>query len=466
MPLSSDSVAQFVASLIGANLREEVEPLLPSGRARLIVQTACELLDNLNTVTPVGLGEPPVNLLAELRNLKLPGGSGSSSADLNESERVVIDATLQVGQGAATESAHRALREMLRHAERVCASDPTLQDAYEFSGRGGLFRQSNPKPDPAVQLADYLRRHPLARNATDISVARLSAGSSKETYAASLAGTEGDVRRLIIRKDAAFSPLNATVQDEYPLLTFLSQFDLPVPTLVHAELDSGSCGSPFIVFESAPGATGPKGWGSEESIQRVVLDVAKFLAKLHSVPIEELRAQPPEWLNPLHMCRSVRGMIDAWRKIKLGPEPLMEAVLAWLDANEPRQGVRQVMVHGDAGFHNILARDGTVTAVVDWEMCHIGPPEEDLGYIHQFVTPVMPWPRFLAAYRENGGHVGAGDYHRFYSVMSYARVTLSLFNFHYAIRTRNPGLDTKDVYVGTRWARRFLIETFRRIVAN
>ena len=39
------------------------------------------------------------------------------------------------------------------------------------------------------------------------------------------------------------------------------------------------------------------------------------------------------------------------------------------------------MVHGDYRIGNFLELDGRISAILDWELVHLGDPMEDLGWI-------------------------------------------------------------------------------------
>lgn len=41
-----------------------------------------------------------------------------------------------------------------------------------------------------------------------------------------------------------------------------------------------------------------------------------------------------------------------------------------------------VYCHGDLHGENVLVQDGEVTAVVDWELASVGPPEQDVARTH------------------------------------------------------------------------------------
>jgi aminoglycoside phosphotransferase (APT) family kinase protein len=139
----------------------------------------------------------------------------------------------------------------------------------------------------------------------------------------------------------------------------------------------------------------------------------------------------------------------------------MEAVLAWLEANEPRFEGRRVLVHGDMGFQNLLVTNGEITGVLDWEMCHLGPPVEDLLYIRRFLAAGLSWEEFLEAYRAHGGQYEPCSNENFYGVCGLSRIAIGLYNILYALRERDAALDTKEIYIGTRYAERVALEAFK-----
>jgi aminoglycoside phosphotransferase (APT) family kinase protein len=79
--------------------------------------------------------------------------------------------------------------------------------------------------------------------------------------------------------------------------------------------------------------------------------------------------------------------VRAWRYARYqgypGPEiPGLDAVAAWLDRQRPSRWTPGIM-HGDYHFANVMyAHDGPrLVAIVDWEMCTIGDPLLDLGWL-------------------------------------------------------------------------------------
>lgn len=96
------------------------------------------------------------------------------------------------------------------------------------------------------------------------------------------------------------------------------------------------------------------------------------------------------------------------------------------------------LAHGDFQWSNLLySRDAALLAVIDWELCGIGPTLNDLGWICAFSDPVawaheqrtlMPHADELEAmYRESFG-ANAGDLRWFKALAVYKFSIISGFN--------------------------------------
>ncbi|MEV4252589.1 phosphotransferase family protein [Spirillospora sp. NPDC049652] len=93
-----------------------------------------------------------------------------------------------------------------------------------------------------------------------------------------------------------------------------------------------------------------------------------------------LERQVPRWTAELESYSSLDGYP--------GPEiPGLDTVAAWLEANRPATW-RPGIMHGDYHLANLMfAHDGPqVAAIVDWEMCTVGDPLLDLGWL------LATWP--------------------------------------------------------------------------
>ena len=63
------------------------------------------------------------------------------------------------------------------------------------------------------------------------------------------------------------------------------------------------------------------------------------------------------------------------------PDPALVFSLRWLRDHIPDYGGPPVFVQGDTGPGNFMYLGGRVTAVVDWELAHLGDPMDDIAWL-------------------------------------------------------------------------------------
>jgi len=209
---------------------------------------------------------------------------------------------------------------------------------------------------------------------------------------------------------------------------------LPVPRVLWSEPDAGPLGAPFFVMERIEGRAPPDimpynfgSWLSEASAAdqaRLQAASVGVLAELHGIEHAERDfaflddAAPP---GPTALARHFadqRAYYD-WVVADGLRSPLIERAFAWLEERWPVEEGPAVLSWGDARIGNILFRDFTPVAVLDWEMAALAPREVDLGwfiFLHRFFEDIaaqygLPgMPDFLrrddvaAAYENKTGH--------------------------------------------------------------
>lgn len=196
---------------------------------------------------------------------------------------------------------------------------------------------------------------------------RLSGGASRETYSLEAGG-----RRLILQKQRRGGTSDMAM--EVRVLRAAAEAGVLVPALVADATDRSALGAAAFVVEHIGG----------ESIARKLLrddeyaaarplvagQCGAILAAIHRIPTEVL-----DGLTVQDQVQGTRAMLD-----QLGePHPAFELALRWLDRNRPAAGPAAV-VHGDFRTGNLLIDPEGVTAVLDWELVHLGDPLEDLGW--------------------------------------------------------------------------------------
>ncbi|MDP3674977.1 MAG: phosphotransferase family protein [Novosphingobium sp.] len=111
--------------------------------------------------------------------------------------------------------------------------------------------------------------------------------------------------------------------------------------------------------------------------------------------------------------------------LSCGADPLLQLALRWLAANVPADSGPPVLVHGDAGPGNFLYDGNRVTALVDWELTHLGDPMEDLAqiWVRSLIQPFVPMREAFAAYEKASGRavdVARVKYHRLYFQLGFS----------------------------------------------
>jgi aminoglycoside phosphotransferase (APT) family kinase protein len=186
---------------------------------------------------------------------------------------------------------------------------------------------------------------------------------------------------------------NNVILRETKVLAALSDSDVPHPRLIATCEDPGVLGDAvFYLMEPIDGFNAGEGLpplhaGDPAVRYGMGLSMADALAKLGAVdhvavgladfgkPDGFLERQVPRWLSELNSYSEYDGYP--------GPEiPGIEQVAGWLEANRPTKWTPGIM-HGDYHAANVMfSRTGPeVVAIVDWEMCTIGDPLLDLGWL-------------------------------------------------------------------------------------
>ncbi|MFN3215658.1 MAG: phosphotransferase family protein [Acidimicrobiales bacterium] len=205
-----------------------------------------------------------------------------------------------------------------------------------------------------------------------------------------------------------------TMRREARVLSALAGSAVPHPRLIAAEADPSVLGAAFTLTAFVDGFNPTVGLPSphrdDPAIRhRIGLSLVEAAAALASIdhlgaglgdlgrPDGFLERQVPRWRAQLESYAE----LDGYDGPAIGE---VDVVADWLDRNRPAAGVAGIM-HGDFHLANVLvSRDaGEIAAVVDWELCTIGDPLLDLGWVLatwrddvsvMTTTAVEPWDGF------------------------------------------------------------------------
>ena len=204
---------------------------------------------------------------------------------------------------------------------------------------------------------------------------------------------QDDNGNLYVLRRPPLGQVLATAHDmerEHRVVSAVGQTAVPVPATLGVCEDVEVNGAPFYVMAYVEGAVlhsdieaaliTPK---DRMNLSREVVEV---LAELHSVEPDEIAlgnlAKREEYLS-----RQLRRWSRQWDQSKTRELDTMEEVQRLLEQHMPTQ-IGSTIVHGDYRLGNMLVDSGSIRAVLDWELCTLGDPLADVGYLlNNWVDP-------------------------------------------------------------------------------
>ena len=207
--------------------------------------------------------------------------------------------------------------------------------------------------------------------------------------------------------------------------------DVPVPEVRWLELDEQWLGTKFLVMKRIDGDAPPDippyvfmGWVADATpqqraaMQRRTVEVLVALHRLHPGNADlSFLARPRHGDTALRQQFGHERWYYEWAREGVS-YPLIEVAFGWLEEHWPDEH-ETVLNWGDARVGNILYRDFTPVAVLDWEMATLGPREVDVAwmiFLHKFFDDMavrfgmagmqdfMQRDAIMAEYEELCGH--------------------------------------------------------------
>jgi aminoglycoside phosphotransferase (APT) family kinase protein len=284
----------------------------------------------------------------------------------------------------------------------------------------------NPSDLDSAAVAEGITRL-LAGNAeiTLSQPVRVFGGNARLAWSCEASWVEGGARRtepLILLVRGAGSQVTADPAWEVAVLERVVPQGVRAPRVWAHDLGGELLGGPAVLLERLPGRADPVAWltGDPEVGRARTLDLARALAELHGADPGGLPASEP--------------LVDLWRDRflagRLEPLPALSWLFDWLTDHET-EPERAAVVHGDFRPGNVLYEDDRITALLDWEMAHVGDPVEDLAWAYRaFWSPerFVPLSEFVATYEAAAGvEVGANRllWHRVFCEVKFATISVA-----------------------------------------
>lgn len=227
-------------------------------------------------------------------------------------------------------------------------------------------------------------------------------GFSRQTLICDLSGADFPDGRLVVRASMGVDYSGAPVEDEYATAVALYRNGVKVPRPIGLS-SAGGTARPFMIMEWADGAM--LGFTPREPNPSLCRETGFQLGLVHTAPIEDFsHVEGAGISNRDQMLADIEAQEKKWRDAQ-GSNAVVAYAINWLrDHVDLAEGARS-MTHGDYRGHNLLQKDGQLTAILDWEHGRIANPARDFGYSRTFIEAIGGWELFTEGYVEAGGVV-------------------------------------------------------------
>jgi aminoglycoside phosphotransferase (APT) family kinase protein len=295
-----------------------------------------------------------------------------------------------------------------------------------------------------AQLAD-------ARAVRVVDLAAISSvGNARQAWGFDVqwrAGADEQTLSCVMLVKAEAGQLETQVGPEFHTVRSLWDTGVPVARALWVDETGDAIGHPFFVTERVAGTADMsllRRSPDDADARAVAIDLARAAARLHEVDWQLLGVA--RFLSPVDITTAASAQLDYWEDIfvrqRLEPLPVLVFAFDWLRDHPP--ATRRVsIVHGDLRFGNLLYDGGRVTALLDWEMVHLGDPIEDLAWAYRSLWSLekfLPLDEFLGCYSDATGSPVDADHFLFWRLfgeLKHSIISLTAARSFADERTRN-----------------------------
>ena len=250
---------------------------------------------------------------------------------------------------------------------------------------------------------------------------RMPGGARKEAWFVDLAADpDGSVTSCFLRYDRSDPALTKdpwTLHREATVYLALQDGPVPVPRVLGVHPTHQA-----MLSERVEGGNWFSRIGDPAEAESTARDFMTKLAALHSLDAAALDL--PAFPTVTTVAEAVVAELDEWERVLAArggtPDPALVFSLRWLRDHIPAYDRPPVLVQGDTGPGNFMYAGGKVTAVVDWELAHLGDPMDDIAWLSLRATqePFTDFPSRLREYEALSGNVVDEVRVRYYQVMA------------------------------------------------
>ncbi|GAA4474868.1 phosphotransferase family protein [Rhodococcus olei] len=232
----------------------------------------------------------------------------------------------------------------------------------------------------------------------------LTSGRSNLTYLIDYNGQH----RWVLRRPPLGHPGHNShdVLRESRIYNALTDTNVAVPAIVAQSDESGPLGAPMFVMEYVDGFTldGPADFDEVPRADRkgIAISMMHTLADIHALDPDAVSLgdlKRPESLVDRQLRRWLANIdrLAQQRTLPSTDAELLRKIQAELSARRPAHASAESLCHGDFKPNNLIFRDSTVAAVLDWELAAVGDTGLDVGWLsviwsHELTRKWAPRP--------------------------------------------------------------------------
>ncbi|TVS15666.1 MAG: phosphotransferase family protein [Gammaproteobacteria bacterium] len=209
----------------------------------------------------------------------------------------------------------------------------------------------------------------------------IAGGHSNLTYAI----TDARGQRWVLRRPPLGHVLESAhdVAREHRIISALADTDVPVAPACGVCEDRSVNDAPFYIMKFVAGTVlhdaDAVSAVPEPDRRALGFEVMDVLARLHAIDPEDV-GLGQLGRKEAYLERQLKRWTKQWENSKTRDIPAMEESCQLLAEKMPVQ-IGASIVHGDYRLGNMLVSGPRITAVLDWELCTLGDPLADVGYL-------------------------------------------------------------------------------------
>ncbi len=314
------------------------------------------------------------------------------------------------------------------------------------------------------RLGAYLKaKFPQRQELSVVRLEPMTVGLSYKSYLFTMSWREAEDQvseTLIIRMEPEFGVLPPyDIKPQYEVLKRLQGTEIPVPKVSWLEMDSKVLGRPFLTMERIEGENLLPYYGKHPEYQtQLAKAYPRLLAKIHGLDWQNLGLSVLGVPDNAHQFaeNQIARFGQQAEESQYTSQPLIAELITWLRKNIPL-AERTTLCHGDFHAENVLARDGQIITMLDWELAATGDPISDVGYAVVFLR-IYGWlpghleicseADFLRDYQEAAGVKVNQESLFFYKILNlFKLIAIALAGLQASIKLKDANMSQFGIWI-------------------